>query len=987
MIFPFHSVVLPTRIFLTICSALTVLLGAVASRGAEMDPGTVDASFDAGWSLGRVVRALALQPDGKLVVGTGDGIYRLNSDGSLDPSFNGGVVMTDGDVLAVALQPDGRIVVGGRFRNVNGTVRGGIARINSDGSVDSSFLGSTSGTDGRVAAIALQADGRLLVGGNFTNFNGSVRNHITRLNADGTLDNTFTPSLVLLVPEGDGVNAIVPLADGKLLIGGGFTTINGTNRNYLARLNASGSLDTTFLNGLNGPSSVVKAVVLQPDGKVLIGGDFTGVNGVSRNRLARLNANGSTDATFGNGLSFAFQFGVSALALQADGKVLAGGGFFGPPDFLVRMNSNGTVDSTFSAAVIPDNSSLDAPITSILVHPDDGKIIIGGTLLVVNSVESKRVARLEASGAVDTTFDTSARGINGLVNTAALHSNGRILIGGAFTRVNGVPRSRFARLNADGTLDTTFPDTAVNGSVNAVAVSTDGKIIIAGDFNRVHGIDRVSIARLNSDGTLDATFLNSVSGVPGGVNAVALQPDGKVLIGGFFRFVNSIARTYIARLNADGTLDNGFQSIFKFSGSLNAIAVRSDGKILVGGRLDLTNNTGRNFVALNTNGSQDTDFIDPANWYVNDIKVQTDSKTLVGGIFGKGLARLNADGSADGSFLNNLQSPFSAQALALQPDGKVLIAGPFAFADGFAKSRVARLLLDGSGDSTFTSTLRGTDQATFTESYHRPLKALIRQPDGKILVAGEFTLFDGVARSYIARLHGASVYRPGEEIIRPPNAPDINNRLSSGPTISPAGLGYWDAASFRLYAGNSGSTNPIVAFITWKNAADQDVTVPIVIIGIAGQQYALGDEIVPPSSADVTRLPATGPDVQPATAAFWHNPTRKLYAADAGGFTVVWRNSGNAPIPMQAVNLWPTNETLFQTHVAGTPPVNLGAAGTFGSAKLLAQTVGVGADPLDVQNGGTFSATGAGRSLVLLSAGNPQESPDIYFQFVKSGPR
>ena len=166
MNFPFNSGSLSIRFFLTICGALAALLAPMAARGAEMDPGTVDASFDAGWSLGRIVRTLALQPDGKLVVGTGDGIYRLNSDGSLDPSFNGGVVVTDGDVLAVALQPDGRIVAGGRFRNVNGTVRGGLARLNSDGSVDASFLGSTSGADGRIAAIALQADGKLVVGGN-----------------------------------------------------------------------------------------------------------------------------------------------------------------------------------------------------------------------------------------------------------------------------------------------------------------------------------------------------------------------------------------------------------------------------------------------------------------------------------------------------------------------------------------------------------------------------------------------------------------------------------------------------------------------------------------------------------------------------------------------------------------------------------------------------------------------------------------------------
>src|SRR5687767_11294206 len=114
-----HPVRALIRSALTSCTVVFVLLAVIAGRGAEMDPGTVDASFNAGWSLGRVVRTLARQPDGKIVVGTGDGIYRLNSDGSLDPAFNQGVVTTDGDVLAVALQADGRILAGGRFRSVN----------------------------------------------------------------------------------------------------------------------------------------------------------------------------------------------------------------------------------------------------------------------------------------------------------------------------------------------------------------------------------------------------------------------------------------------------------------------------------------------------------------------------------------------------------------------------------------------------------------------------------------------------------------------------------------------------------------------------------------------------------------------------------------------------------------------------------------------------------------------------------------------------
>jgi uncharacterized delta-60 repeat protein len=197
--------------------------------------------------------------------------------------------------------------------------RGGIARLNADSSLDLSF-NPGSGANRVVFALALQPDGKVLISGNFTAVDGVSRNGIARLNADGSLDRSFDP--------GSGanwrINALALQPDGKVLIGGGFTAVNGVTRNGIARLNADGSLDPSFdpRGGVSGGDQGVYAFALQPAGKMLIGGVFTAVDGVSRSGIARLNADGSLDPSFdprgvaGN---------TYAITVQPDGKVLMGG--------------------------------------------------------------------------------------------------------------------------------------------------------------------------------------------------------------------------------------------------------------------------------------------------------------------------------------------------------------------------------------------------------------------------------------------------------------------------------------------------------------------------------------------------------------------------------------------------------------------------------------------------------------------------------------
>lgn len=261
-----------------------------------------------------------MQADGKIIVGgwfysvngvSRRGLARLHTDGSLDTTFTPNIVL---DVYTLALQPDGKIVVGGYFSSSS---RGGIVRLNADGSLDPSF-GPIDGANGDIKSVVMQADGKIVIGGNFTIVNGVSRNKIARLNANGSLDTTFAPN----GGSNGTIYAVIGQPDGKIVIGGQFWTVNGMSRSGIARLNTDGSLDTTFTANA---SSAVLALALQPDGKIVLAGMFGTVNGVSRNKIARLHANGSLDTAFdppsgGDGRAY-------ALALQPDGNILMGGPF------------------------------------------------------------------------------------------------------------------------------------------------------------------------------------------------------------------------------------------------------------------------------------------------------------------------------------------------------------------------------------------------------------------------------------------------------------------------------------------------------------------------------------------------------------------------------------------------------------------------------------------------------------------------------------
>jgi uncharacterized delta-60 repeat protein len=423
---------------------------------------------------------------------------------------------------------------------------------------------STTNAQGGLALVALARAAwmALLVLAAWIGLQGAVRAQ----GSPGSNDPSF--NVVDDGTYGYGANGTVqPLAlqpDGKVLIGGFFTTYNGTPRNRIARLNRDGSLDTSFNPG-TGAEYLVNALALQPDGKVMIGGAFTDYNGVTRNRIARLNSDGSLDTSFDSGLGVDYVFfyshvlhSVHALALQPDGKVLIGGQFTSyngtTRNGIARLNSDGSLDTSFNPG-----TGVSVGVWAMALQPD-GKVLIGGAFADYNGTTRNGIARLNSDGSLDTSFDPGT-GANITVRALALQPDGKMLIGGFFTTYNGTPRNRIARLNSDGSLDTTFdPGTGVDGVsypdspfVDALARQPDGKVLIGGWFTSYNGTPRNRIARLNSDGSLDTSF-NPGTGVNGvsdaSVGALALQADGKLLIGGDFTSYNGTPRTRIARVHA-----------------------------------------------------------------------------------------------------------------------------------------------------------------------------------------------------------------------------------------------------------------------------------------------------------------------------------------------------------------------------------------------------------------------------------------------------
>ena len=656
--------------------------------------GSFDSSFVSGFTTSPSLEQAILQSDGKIILAQGINasyggnpghyVIRVNSNGSFDSTFNTGGAGTDGSVAGLGIQSDGKILIGGSFTNYNGTARNSIARLNADGTLDTSFVPPTTSTLG-IEYFAIQTDGKILAAGFNTATGGFPP--VIRLNANGSQDTTLNS-----LADGFGYHVALQ-TDGKILVTGGFNRFTtGETHDGLVRYNAAGTLDNTFNPSLTG-YGVINAVAQQTDGKTIVVGRFRKANGNFSNNIARFNTDGTFDNTFATGLGAQpgpnFFTSVNALAIQTDGKILVGGqiGTFNGSTqrVLVRLNTNGSVDTSFNLSG-DVNLDLIPNLEDILVLPDN-KIIIGCVLRKLTTSQARGLLRLNSDGSVDETFNSGALGANNIVWRVLRQTDGKYIIGGQFSTYNGTSRPRIARINADGTLDTSFtPGTGATISVLDAALQTDGKIIIGGGFINYNGTAINRIARLNTDGTLDTSF-NVGTGANNLVNALAIQSDGKVLIGGTFNDVGGTIRNRLARLNSNGSLDTGLFSGFdNVLGFVNAMLLQPDGKLVLGGTFTNYNGATRNnLVRLTTkrapfdfDGDNKTDLAifrpAPGEWWINRSSNGTTFATQFGVSSDK---IVPADYTGDGKTDVAVFRPSTGQWFVLRSEDLSFYALPF----------------------------------------------------------------------------------------------------------------------------------------------------------------------------------------------------------------------------------------------------------------------------------------------------------------------
>jgi len=752
-------------------SAIILSLSILFFKTSHAQDGTLFSSFGTGGSAitnfgssHDYATSMQIQADGKVVLagyGSMGGapaffISRFNTNGLIDNSFDfdGKVIVRPANnqsyAYSIQKQPDGKLIVGGYVSSgPSGFAENAICRLNTDGALDATFatIGrrlidpSSAGHDyGR--SVALQSDGKMLITGYSYTIAG-WRLSLTRLNADGTLDNTFGTSGVSSLPWGNGISEDQPLAlkilsSGKIMFAT-FKTNGAFKEFYLLRANADGTIDNTFDSDGIAQFSIGTGDDLAVNFTETTGGKIYVVgrsnNGTNNDfSIIRLNINGSLDNTFDtDGIKIIDINGgadmVYDVTEQLDGKILMTGGttLSGNTNIaVVRLNTDGTFDNTFDTdGVATFDYQGGEDIGSAIQQLADGKIIVGGWCYTVGLFTNNNFAvlKLNSDGSIDNTY-----GISGYSNAnigtnddralaAGVQSTGKIISATYASQGNSYDMF-LSRYNADGTFDNVFGiggtfkysiGSFINGvdKPAALKILSGDKILIAAQIQNTASTD-VGLLMFNSDGTPDNSWATAGQSIidfgtnsSDDITSMAIQADGKIVIGGHSTSTGNF--NFIAvRFNADGSVDNGFGTSGKVSIDIGtasndqcfSIAIQPDGKVLLAGTTNALGNNDFATVRLNSDGSMDNGF--------------------------------DADGKVITGVSANHDNP---RAILLQTDGKIIVAGNGGNTNDF---EIVRYNNDGSLDLSFNSTgKRIHDLGAFEQIF-----TAVLQNDGKFMLGG-----------------------------------------------------------------------------------------------------------------------------------------------------------------------------------------------------------------------------------------------------------
>lgn len=610
--------------------------------------GSTDSSFSfSGSANGSVPKCMAIQSDGKVLFGGNFGLYplfRLNANGTTDSSFDQNQMLVT--VNSIYVQPTGKIIVAGdSFASLGSYC---VQRLNANGTVDSSFTGVI---NGQATTLSVQSDGKIIVGGDFLFVSTLEGCNVVRIAPDGSIDNSFAPGIVTADQE---IYTTLVRQDGKIMIGGRFSSYNQIAAHNIISLNADGTHDSVFDSG-EGFNYTVMTLENQDLNTVFLGGDFTRYKSQSGDSIALLDTTGGQVQGFGVGRVVDTQFSLSEFCVQTDGKIIVGGRFNHYNNVitnaLVRLNPDGTTDLSFSSGSgfllgTGYNTSVNA-----IAEQADGKILVGGYFDSYNGQPALTLIRLMEDGSRDGTFNFNLNLYN-WVSKILIQPDGKILVSG----LSG-GSYRLIRLNVDGTLDATFSNNAVfNYATMAMVLEPNGKIIVGGSFTTFNTSAAPGIVRLNTDGSIDAT-LNVGSGFSSinNVRTIVLQPDGKIIVGGLLRDYNGVTMLKnLLRLEVNGALDTTFNIGTGFNNTVSSVTCDSEGRLFVGGFFTSFNgNSANRIVGLSTDGALDTDFDMGSgfNAVVTKLAVQPNQSIMVIGGFSsysqtiaKQIVRLNGNG-------------------------------------------------------------------------------------------------------------------------------------------------------------------------------------------------------------------------------------------------------------------------------------------------------------------------------------------------------